>query len=495
MSHETATGPPALESIEAEEALLGAALLDYHVFVAFDVEAADFSDARWRAVWRAGQELAQEGTQADHITLPEDVIRVAGGAAELMGLVNRCPSHVRAGDYAGVVKGKADQRSWIKVADWLARAAYKDDGTRHELLGTAVARATELLAEGGGASPSGWAIHTLADACAPRDPLEHVVSGLLPVPSLSVVYGPPGCFKSLLLADLALCVASGLPWLDGLPTDEHPATGRPTILLPTLWMDFDNGRRRTDERLEALARARGLDPEATPFFYTCLPSPWLDGSDAASVEALTLRCKTLNAGLVVVDNLGTVSGSADENSAQMVQVLANFRRLAEATDAAVVLVHHQRKSTGFNTRAGDTLRGHSSIEAALDLALLVQREERSDMVTVKSTKSRGVDVPPFGALFTYDHKAGTDELAAARFWGVAVADDSPAARAKEAVREALADSSERLTKGQLVKAAKAIQPDVGTNRYRDLVDLMAARGDLTIASGARNAQLYSLQED
>ncbi|PIP35489.1 MAG: hypothetical protein COX20_11090, partial [Desulfobacterales bacterium CG23_combo_of_CG06-09_8_20_14_all_52_9] len=54
---------------------------------------------------------------------------------------------------------------------------------------------------------------TLADAYKERPVLQYVVSGLFPLPSLSIVYGAPGTLKSLLLADMAICVASGNAWL------------------------------------------------------------------------------------------------------------------------------------------------------------------------------------------------------------------------------------------------------------------------------------------
>ena len=47
-----------------------------------------------------------------------------------------------------------------------------------------------------------WHLYSLADAYAPRSPRRYVVDGLLPYPSLSVVYGGPGSLKSMLLADL-----------------------------------------------------------------------------------------------------------------------------------------------------------------------------------------------------------------------------------------------------------------------------------------------------
>lgn len=80
----------------------------------------------------------------------------------------------------------------------------------------------DLLNDGGYATPGdmeagelfrNWKLRSLADAYRPRPPLYYLVDGLLPAPSLSIVYGGPGSLKSMLLADLCVCVASGQPWL------------------------------------------------------------------------------------------------------------------------------------------------------------------------------------------------------------------------------------------------------------------------------------------
>ena len=340
-------------------------------------------------------------------------------------------------------------------------------------------------------TPAAWGMLTLADAYAPRDPLFYVVADLFCLPSLSIVYGAPGCLKSMLLADMALCVAGGLPWLPSLPDARKPVSARETTLVPVLWCDFDNGTRRTHERIEALARARDLDPEATPFYYVSMPTPWLDGNSPMSVSGLTELANSQNVGLIVIDNLGAVSGDADENSAGMVQVLANFRLLAERTTAAVVIVHHQRKSTGFNARAGESLRGHSSIEAALDLALLVQRDEGAAEVAMQSTKTRGTDVLPFGAVFAFDHRTGTKELERAQFYGMPVVDNRKPARAQRAILEAVDESETPPNKSSLVRLAQGIY-ETGVNYYRDVIDLLVNAGDLVESEGKKNAKFYSL---
>lgn len=58
----------------------------------------------------------------------------------------------------------------------------------------------------------------------------------------------------------------------------------------------------------------------------------------------------------------------------MIKVLGHFRQLVEETGAAVVLIHHQREGHHSGGRAGDALRGYSSIEAALDLVTRLRRK-------------------------------------------------------------------------------------------------------------------------
>ena len=267
--------------------------------------------------------------------------------------------------------------------------------------------------------PDRWQIFTFEDALTPRPPLAWAVNGLLSLPSLSIVYAAPGALKSFLLADMSVCVALGRPWLEGI--DGAPLVPFYAMQAPVMWLDFDNGARRTHNRFEALARAYSA-PKDAPFYYVSMPDPWLDAGDREALGDLAARIVRRGVKLCVIDNLGLIAGATEENSADMTAVMAGLRWLAEYAGAAVVVIHHQRKSgpMGKGAREGETLRGHSSIEASLDLALLVMRDEGTNNVIVKPTKTRDVEVTPFGATFTYAHREGTKELETARFFGLPV---------------------------------------------------------------------------
>lgn len=265
----------------------------------------------------------------------------------------------------------------------------------------------------------GWNIRTAEHALEPKEPQRYLIDQVLPYPSLSIVYGGPGTLKSMLLADLCACIAGGIPFLEPLPGQ----LGAPLqcTQAPVLWIDFDNGTRRTDIRIGAILRAHALGPE-TPFHYVSMPVPHLDAGDLRHVDTLIGMAQQRGYRLIVIDNLGLVTGDAEENSAGMANVMGNLRRLAESAEVAVILIHHQRKSSATSEangiRKGETLRGHSSIEASLDLALLIERKPGEDTITILPTKVRDyLRFTSLGARFTFEHAPDTADLWAARFFG------------------------------------------------------------------------------
>lgn len=259
-----------------------------------------------------------------------------------------------------------------------------------------------------------WRVLGIGDLLQPPKPPKYLIDGMIRSPGLVSVYGVPGDLKTMICLDMAVAVASGQPWLAPLP---GIGTGGDYGVQqgPVLILDQDNGADRLKERFGALLRARNaLD---APVHAICLPRPIFDASKPEDADLLASQIARLGAVLCIVDNLGTVSGGRDENSSQMVDVMANLRWIADQTESVLGIIHHARKGNGAGAggREGDRLRGHSSIEASLDLALIVERSD--DDLTIRSTKTRDNPVKPFVARWTYDlddHGA----LLCARFWHI-----------------------------------------------------------------------------
>jgi AAA domain len=405
----------------------------------------------------------------------------AAGRAHV-ALVNRSLRAVGLTPRLAVLEGLPEHGD---VRDWLQTHTQEDLDRV-----VADARPREEAPEvGDEATPAGdWEVFSLADAFRPRPPPVEIVQGLFELPSLSVIYGAPGTLKSLLLLDLLLCIAAGQPWLAPLTAGDGAA--RAVIPASTLWVDFDNGRRLTHDRVAAVARAYGLTPEI-PFHYVSMPSPWLDGSTLLGLTPLRAAIERYDAKAVVIDNLLMIKGAVDENSAAMGLVMGHLRQVVEVYQSLLIPIHHQRKAAGIVERPGDRLRGHSAIEASLDLALVVEREEGSDAITLRSTKTRDATVPPFGAMFTYEHVVGTRRLHTARFYGMPVTDESSDRAIEQTLREVLKAEGDS-QKNALIYRVHELVKAAGINRIRRVIDRMIRQGYLHRVPGVGREERIGL---
>ena len=339
-----------------------------------------------------------------------------------------------------------------------------------------------------------WPAFYLSDAYEKRQPLEHIVGNIFQLPSLNIVYGSPGSFKSFLLAYLACCVAGGKDWLP--PFGDPGGKGEPVSQGGVIWIDFDNGRHRTLDRFKALGNAMNL-PGDVPLKIYSMPVPVLDARDPNQIDELTLMIALQDTKLVIFDNLAMISGNADENSAEMAKIFNNLRRISEDTRIAVVVIHHPRKGSQMQGREGDRLRGHSSIEAAIDLALYMERSGNNLIVDIKPTKARDSLVETFSARFDFEVDQD-DQLTKARFYSITGSLDNKTVKVMEAIWEALGNGE--LNKGDLTSKAIELLKDtdannVGINQIGKIIESMHDQGFLLMKPGNNNAQLFSRSPD
>jgi hypothetical protein len=461
-------------SLEAERAVLGSVLINPDMMgpVARLIKPEDFYEPEHRAIFSAL--LGLNGKPADLVVLVDylrqmDTLDKAGGEGYLVGLIGEIPTSYRAESYARIVAERAQARRLIHAATEITKLAYY--GNPQDALGIIQDTAHNEAERSPSETPWSWS--TLKSAYEPKEPRRYVVPGLLPMPSLSIVYGTPGSLKTMLLQDLAICVSSGTPWLTSLP---HNPEAKPYPIPqpePVLWIDVDNGLDRLERRFAAMGRAYHVKEDA-PIAYTSFPSPPFAAGDPKSVQVVLDKVLQDGAKLIVFDNLGTISGGADENSSQMVGVMSGLRQIAELGGCAVVVIHH--KSKGTRDRPGDSLRGHSSIEGAVDLALLVEREENGDTVTVRSTKTRDTPVESFAALWTYEQDR-TGELAAGRFFGMGRPEQGSLSRQEQAEMCILKDMTNGMNQTQIVELAKE-KAGVGRNTTLAAIHSLVENGHL-----------------
>lgn len=331
-------------------------------------------------------------------------------------------------------------------------------------------------------------LHTAKDALAPRPPKQYAAKPFFALPSLSVIYGISGSHKTNLIVDLAVCMALGKHWLEGL--DPKAIAGWEVQQSAVLWIDQDSGVDALHERFGAMLRAHKGNAK-TPLQYLSFPTPPFTAISLDAIAEAARRAKLLKAKLIVLDNLGTISGGKDENSSEMIQVMNHLRLLSQLAQAAVITIHHDPKNENGQRK---TPRGHSSIEAAIDLALWIKRE--NDVVTMTATKTRGALFDPFAALFTWQHMPNTMTLETARFFGLGAQRDPKILKAEQIILAYLTQNKTG-TQQQLVnecanQTKSSKQQKIGEPTTISVLSQMVADGRIQLIRAMRNAHIYSL---
>lgn len=452
--------------LDAERAVLAAVLLDgtRRDDVAQVLTADDWHDKRHRAIWRAM--LAMDGELPDYLTLSDylrehKALKQAGGETYLVDLVALSADlpYGRELAHAEIVKKHAQRRRLIDAFAKGTAEAWSGDPT--DAL-QAATRRLEAIRERQRTDGGAWAWRSLEEMFEPKPPREYVVGGLLPVPSLSIFYGHPGDLKSMIAHDLAVCVAGGEPWLEPLPEDDEAAVFQVTQ-GPVLCIDVDMGIDATELRLVALARGHNVQKSAPLAAVSYPDKPGFVASNPEAVRLVIDQIQATGAKLVIVDNLISVSGGVDENSSAMGPVMDGLSRIAKVGRCAVVVIHHKNKTTKYKrARGGDNMRGHSSIEGALELALDVVRE--CDTVTLWPTKTRHRPVQPFCALWTYEQDE-SGELAKGRFFGLGKPEAAELSKQEQAELCIMMDIQNGMNQSQLVGLVKQ---EAGIGRHTAL---------------------------
>ena len=175
------------------------------------------------------------------------------------------------------------------------------------------------------------------------------VKNLLPERGLAAIYGQSGSGKSFLTIDLAGCIADSSAWFG-----HRVSSAQVTYLI----LEGEAGLASRMNAWEAQNGGRQWNVSwlADPFRLT----------SEGDVENLIAVLP--HGGVLFIDTLNRAAPTSDENaSADMGQILEAMKKIERATSGLVVVIHHSGKDTSRG------LRGHSSLHAALDAAIEVER--------------------------------------------------------------------------------------------------------------------------
>lgn len=162
-------------------------------------------------------------------------------------------------------------------------------------------------------------------------------------------------------------------------------------------LDYEQGRRLTQERYQRLARGMGFDIRDLPLgqlWVGCMPRVYIETHEA--IDELAALCD--GAAVVLVDSLRAAFPHANEDSSEVRTYLDQLSRLSERTGATIIVIHHARKPSAQN--GGTTthaIRGSSALFDACQ-SVYVFEGEKDTPTTVHHQKDRvrGVTLADFG---------------------------------------------------------------------------------------------------
>lgn len=193
------------------------------------------------------------------------------------------------------------------------------------------------------------------------------IKGILPTQGLATIYGPSTAGKSFLAIDIAASIALGNDWFgfrvrqcNVMYVALEGEGGFPKRLRA--WEQF-NECKLPDELLFIISEPFEIN---NPVHVTQLATVIKRGS------------------VIIIDTLNRSAPDSDENASKdMGAVLAGCKQLQRLTGGLVILIHH----TGKDIERG--MRGHSSLHAAVDASIEVNRDNDTRSWNVSKAKDGG----------------------------------------------------------------------------------------------------------
>jgi hypothetical protein len=165
-----------------------------------------------------------------------------------------------------------------------------------------------------------------------------LIQGIWPADAYGVLAAQQKAGKTWAALDLAVSVATGRPWLD------HFACPTPGSVLVFLG---EGGERATVRRIEAIATAKGIDPDQlAEQLRLCFRVPRLAAPGAGSeLAAIQAELAAHPAALVVLDPLYlAAAGASGSNLYDMGAVLQAIQGVCQHAGCALLVVTHWNKT-------------------------------------------------------------------------------------------------------------------------------------------------------
>ena len=333
--------PP--HDIEAEEAVIASVMVDPEAWasVCGILTHWDFFREKNGWIFQACADLTADGISLNQVTVGhqlarQDRLEELGGLAYLSRMITDLPTPVGVEHYAQIVRKDALYRSAIIRAQNVISGAYRADGKLAELLDAWQRNGEELRVEAAGLLGGDGGLEILEGAAfaEPVGDAPHIIEGIAPQFGFTAFVGMGESYKSWLAEDAAICVAGGIPWL----------TRFPVLQGPTMIFDQEMDEIEVKRRLQRLATGHRLDLANLPI--AAVVQQDLNISNPSDMMAVIDAMKRRGIVLAVFDAAADFFADMKLNDDHEVrEAIRSYQRIGRETGAAIVGVHHFRKTS------------------------------------------------------------------------------------------------------------------------------------------------------
>lgn len=270
----------------------------------------------------------------------------------------------------------------------------------------------------------------------PEEPPE-VVKGVLHQGAKLILGGGSKSYKTWVLTDLAVSVASGRPWLNF-----------PTVKGKVLFINFEIAGAFYARRLKQVAEAKSTLIERGDLTI------WNLRGHATEIQKLRPQieenCAGKGFGLIIFDPIYKLQGGEENAAWAVTELVRELDLICENTKAAVAFGDHFSKGNQSSKEAMDRISGSGVKARDPDAILTLTRHEEDFCFTVDTSLRNHPPVPPFVVKWDFPLMNYTD-LAPEDLKQI------PAQRGRTAKRHESAILDFMNEKGDLVTHGEALQ--------------------------------------
>lgn len=249
------------------------------------------------------------------------------------------------------------------------------------------------------------------------------VDDWLPAKTIAFVVSPPGSYKTWMILDLAVSIASGLPFLGHYEVKDKG---------PVVVIQQEDFHGQLAERVASVTASKfkmGFDhPTEGDDFSADLPPTLpinmhterrLRFADERIMEAFAAKMRQVKPKLIIIDPLYS-AGSTDDYMAKTAEQMFALKRLRDEIGCSFLVVHHtkKRKKDGNddNNPEREDLWGSQFLNAFMESGWQVRRTDEKATVGVRRHFKVKGDVPMLQLKFDistvppYKYKVEAEEL-------------------------------------------------------------------------------------